>query len=354
MRFIHLADTHLAAVPESGTKLGEMRAKEIYQTFYKVIERCEAEQIDLLLIAGDMFHRAPLVRELKEINYHFGKLTHTKVVIIAGNHDYIGIHSNYLGFEWAPQVTFFYENTLQDVYFEEWNTRVYGLSFRSRDWKEAALEGAKPQNREEISILLAHGGEPDKLPMDKKALEKAGFDYIALGHIHTPLRLSERMAYVGSMEPLDKNETGERGYLLGEIAAPGEVPRLEFVPAAQRNYQLLEIEVTPDMTNGAIGDICEQQMEAGGMEHMYRICLRGKRAAELVIDREMLFSLGIVLEVSDETMPDFDFEQLAKENSNNILGMYIQRILEEDMEETQKRKVLDYGVEALLAELHRK
>ena len=95
MRFIHLADVHLAAVPEKGTALGKIREKEIYQTFYRVLDRCEEEQIDLLLIAGDLFHRPPLVRELKEVNYHFEKLTHTKVVLIAGNHDYIGTHSNY-------------------------------------------------------------------------------------------------------------------------------------------------------------------------------------------------------------------------------------------------------------------
>ncbi len=344
-----MADVHLAAVPERGTSLGELREKEIYQTFYRIIERCEQEQIDLLLIAGDMFHRAPLVRELREINYHFNKLTHTRVVIIAGNHDYLGVNSNYHGFDWGPQVTFFYGNMLQDVYFEEWNTRVYGLSFHSREWREAALEGVQPQHPGEISLLVAHGGEPGSLPMDKKALEGAGFDYVALGHIHTPLRLSERMAYSGSMEPLDKNETGAHGYLYGEIDEPGGALRLEPVPAASRSYQVLEFMVTPDMTNGAIADAAAALIAANGEENMYRIHLTGRRAAEFVLDRDLLYSQGIVLEIIDDTVPDFDFEQLEKENRDNILGMYIRRIQEEPMEERQRNKVLDYGVEALLA-----
>ena len=41
---------------------------------------CEEEQTELLLIAGDLFHRQPLLRELKEVDYLFGSLTKTQVV----------------------------------------------------------------------------------------------------------------------------------------------------------------------------------------------------------------------------------------------------------------------------------
>ncbi len=42
-----------------------------------------------MLIAGDLFHRQPLLRELKEMNSILEMLEHTEVVMIAGNHDYI-------------------------------------------------------------------------------------------------------------------------------------------------------------------------------------------------------------------------------------------------------------------------
>lgn len=53
MKFIHLADAHLGAEPESGTALGPIRKKEIWDAFRDVIMICEKEQVDLLLLPGD-------------------------------------------------------------------------------------------------------------------------------------------------------------------------------------------------------------------------------------------------------------------------------------------------------------
>ena len=63
------------------------RGTEIWDSFYKLLDETERSGADLLLIAGDLFHRQPLKRELKELNYRFSQLTHAKVVIVAGNHD---------------------------------------------------------------------------------------------------------------------------------------------------------------------------------------------------------------------------------------------------------------------------
>ena len=101
MKFIHIADVHLGVHPDAGTAYTEKRPKEIWDTFERIIGICQKEQTDLLLIAGDLFHRQPLLRELKEVNYLFSALTHTKVVLIAGNHDYIRRDSYYPTFPWS-------------------------------------------------------------------------------------------------------------------------------------------------------------------------------------------------------------------------------------------------------------
>ena len=89
MRFIHTADLHLGVRPDAGPEYTKSRPEEIWDSLRDLIDRCEDEQVDLLLIAGDLFHRQPLLRELKELNAVFGELSHTKVVFTAGNHDYI-------------------------------------------------------------------------------------------------------------------------------------------------------------------------------------------------------------------------------------------------------------------------
>ena len=84
MRFIHIADVHLGAEPDAGKAYSKRRTEEIWDSFVQIVSLCGRETNGLLLIAGDLFHRQPLLRELKEVNELFAKLTHTEVVLIAG------------------------------------------------------------------------------------------------------------------------------------------------------------------------------------------------------------------------------------------------------------------------------
>ena len=59
------------------------------------------------------------------------------------------------------------------------------------------------------------------MPLDKNYLDQLGFDYIALGHIHKPIIISDNMAYCGSPEPLDFGEIGEHGIIQGIIEGRG-------------------------------------------------------------------------------------------------------------------------------------
>ena len=84
MKFIHTADVHLGVKPDAGRAYTKNRPEEIWKSFEKLIRLCEREKTDLLVIAGDLFHRQPLLREMKEVNALFARLTHTKVVLVAG------------------------------------------------------------------------------------------------------------------------------------------------------------------------------------------------------------------------------------------------------------------------------
>ena len=59
---------------------------------------------------------------------------------------------------------------------------------------------------------MAHGGDEKHIPIHWETLARAGFDYVALGHIHKPwLSADGRMAYCGALEPVDKNDEGPHG-----------------------------------------------------------------------------------------------------------------------------------------------
>ncbi len=356
MNFIHVADIHLGAAPESERGFDINREKEIYDSFQYVISECEEKKIDLLLISGDLFHKQPLLRELKEVNYIFSKLTHTKVVFIAGNHDYIGPRSNYINFNWCGCVFMLSSGDMDSIYFEELNTEVYGLSYLSREIFEPKYDSMIPGVEERINVLLAHGGNENNIPINYKRVDGAGFDYVALGHFHKPQLISERMAYAGSLEPLSKGEPLRHGFYYGEITKEKAETEggyesklsLTFVPIACREYIKKEIEVTPDMLSTQIVDFARALITENGSQNFYQFVLVGKTEPSILLDLEDFYRLGYVTEVLNHTLPDYDFDSLYEENKDNLIGSYIRRIRERDANNNLVNKALYYGIEALL------
>lgn len=351
MKFIHIADVHLGAIPDSDMPWGKDREKEIWDSFHRIIEVCNEEKADLLLIAGDLFHRQPLVRELKEVNYYFSKLVTAQVILMAGNHDHIGARSTYPGFDWDEKVHMFYQDTLETFELPDINTEIYGFSYHVRDIMEPLYDCIRPIQNNKIHILLAHGGDEKDIPINKKKLMEAGFDYIALGHIHKPEIINEKIAYSGSLEPLDKNETGEHGYIIGEVSIEDQgkmKTTLRFVSNSIRRYIRLKLTITPKTTNGSLIDQAKDLITSNGIQNIYNIDLKGLRDESIHFNKEAVKELGNILEVTDQTVPDYDFDTLYRENADNLIGMFIQRIKEYGNQDGVGKKALYYGIEALL------
>jgi hypothetical protein len=70
----------------------------------EVIRQVGRAEADLLLIAGDLFHRQPLKRELKEVNYLFSTIPDTKVILMAGTMIISKRIPFYQRFPWNPNV----------------------------------------------------------------------------------------------------------------------------------------------------------------------------------------------------------------------------------------------------------
>ena len=314
MKFFHIADTHLGAIPDAGFAWSEERRSEIWESFRSVVAKADREEVDLLLIAGDLFHRQPLMRELKEVNYLFSTLKKTKVVFIIGNHDYLKVDSYYLDFPWSENVTCLRGKECESVVFEDLDTEVYGLSYHTREIKEPKYNDLQPEKKAGFSILLGHGGDAKHIPIDRKKLLLSGFDYIALGHIHRPEMIEpDRMAYAGACR--------------------------EYIP--------LELDTKECPTNLAFQETVRMRMAAKGMQHIYKVLLQGYRDPDIVYDLDACRKLGNIVSVQDESVPDYDFERLMRVHAGDIAGRYIQTLYHKDMSDTE-RKALYYGIHALL------
>ncbi len=312
----------------------------------QIVNVCEWEEIDLLFVAGDMFHRQPLLRELKELNFLFSKLTKTEVVFIAGNHDYLKPDSYYHTFSWNANVHPLLNGHMGGVEFKELQTTVYGLSYHQREIKESLYDRMFAPRKQKFEILLVHGGDENHIPIKKDVLEKLGYHYIAMGHIHKPqIVLQDKAIYAGALEPIDKNDIGKHGYVKGEITEKSV--KTEFVPCAKREYVHMILEVDEETTNGALKETIRSQVQQYGIEHMYKFILKGFRNADIVFDLEGAKSFGNVFEVVDATEISYDFDEILQKNQGNLLGRFIESLKECEKGSIEYQALYE-GVHAML------
>lgn len=349
MRFIHTADIHLGVSPDAGKAYSAGRADEIWDTFAKLIEVVRQEKTDLLLIAGDLFHRDPLMRELKEVSYLFDQIPDTRIVFVAGNHDYVRKNSAYLRFPWGENVHPILENEATDVTFSDLDVTVRGLSYHSREITEPLLQDQAAPNDAKYSILLLHGGDEKHIPVDRHRLEQLNYDYIAMGHIHKPHSLIPGYAvYSGSLEPTDVLDLGQHGYIRGEIT--GEAVEVEFIPFASRRYIQQRLEITPADSERRIADYIAEMIRKQGLENMYEFELTGFTAPDTELHTELWDPYGNIVSITDHTRKQLDYERLYRKNQGNLLGEFLGSFREESLEDAEafERAVREAGTLALL------
>lgn len=346
MRFIHIADVHLGAKPDRDRPWAALREQHSWQALTAVVTRAQEEQADLLLVAGDLFHRQPLLKELKEVNYQFSRLSHTQVVLIAGNHDYLNPDSYYRTFNWTQQVHFLKQEKLDYIEIPMLHTRVYGLSYWHRELPKPMYQMAEVEKGSFYNILLAHGGDEKHIPFRANDILKAGFDYAACGHIHKPMQLIEnRVVMAGALQPIDCNDMGEHGYFTGEITK--NRCRVTFCPLTFSEYISLNLKVNREITNGELEAFVAARVQEAPKYQLFKVILSGFSDSEVPLDQERLLGMERVVQVVNQTRPDYDFEWLKIQYEHQLPGRYIKAMEEMPQNEITK-KALYYGIEALL------
>ena len=346
MRFIHIADLHLGSSPEAEFLWGKNRAEEIWDSFAAVIDACNEKEIDLLLIAGDLFDRPPVWADLDRAAKLFARLTATEVVMIAGASDYITEDSPWKTYPWQSWVHMLSDKHCMNVQLGNINTSVHGCSYYAPTEGKPYLEDARPDKESEYQILLGYTGDDNHMPADLSELSEKGFDYIALGYEHkASVMQSMHMAYAGSLEPLSVQETGKHGFILGEINEDSTTIR--FVPFACREYINIKVRLSSDITEEELEEKLAAAINQYGSDNIFTISLEGRYHPKEPYDRARLLALGNVADVKDGTMPDYNLVALLDEHKDDMIGMYLEEFLKEPAG-TREQKALYCGLEALL------
>ncbi|MGN0389705.1 MAG: exonuclease SbcCD subunit D [Wujia sp.] len=353
MKFIHIADVNLGAQPDRGRIWSDTRAKEIYDTFHKVIQVCEEQKIELLLIAGNLYHTKPTEQDLKDLDFQLRKIPATKTVIIAGDRDYIDPGSPWETYEFESNTIVLPRDQAASVYLEDLNVCVTGYSYGHATYTGRILERMRPGKEGAYNILLGHGGDMEHMPFSKERVARLGFQYVALGHMHKPAHvLKNQMAFAGTLEPLSYTETGKHGYILGEVSDAGETT-ITFVPFSCRRYVNMALDVNLTYTNGDICNLVEGKMQELGVDNIYRIMLRGRIAQNMEINLSELTRRYCINEIIDKTICGFDMEELRTTNDGNLLGEIMERFSDEAEggDPQIREKALHYCMESLLRDV---
>ncbi|MFA5522867.1 MAG: DNA repair exonuclease [Tissierellales bacterium] len=361
IRCIHTGDLHLGMEFKSASfdkKQAHTRRLELWETFNRIIHRCKEIKAHILLIAGDLFEDEYCsIADVKRIDSMFREIRDTKVVISAGNHDTLGRRSLYRLIKWGDNVHIFEPNSISKLEFKDLNIVIWGLSWDKKLERDNLVDDLKVEDVNKVNILLIHGDALSKdseyLPMNKNNLMNSGFDYIALGHIHKPQFISKSISYCGSPEPLDFGETGSHGIIEGIISK--DKTNMSFVPFAKREFIIEEITINENMSYNEILDKIKAIDHKENRDvNLHRAIVTGTRDSHInlnIVDiKEYLLNDFYYIEIIDKTTPDYDLEKISKENTNNIVGLFIKEMEKQGLENETVKNALYYGLEILLSE----
>lgn len=346
MRFIHVSDVHLGSHPEKEHPWGKNRQEEIWRTFKGVTDACSEMNIGLLLISGDLFDRPPSWADLERAAELFRAIPQTQVVIIAGPADRICEGAPWREFSWPENVHILWGKTPQTLHLDAIDTAVTGMSYYTEEDSSPYPERFPSGDEGEFRILMAYSGDERHTPCNIEALSREGFDYIALGGRRKAKLMPEYQAgYPGSPEPLDRRETGEHGFILGEISE--NATKLVFVPFSLREYVSLKVRITAQTTALELESSLRKVIAAGKKTELYSIRIEGKHRPGDRPDKKSLYQLGRVAWVQDDSVPDYNLLRIMDDHREDLIGMYLNEFMREKPDRI-KQKAMYCGLEALL------
>ena len=358
VRLLHAADLHLDSAFEAlpGT-LAAQRRREQRQLLRALPALAKAQGAQLILLPGDLLDTdSPYGETVRMLADAFAE-TDAHVFISPGNHDYYTANAPYARMRFPDNVHIFTHARLEPVEIKELGVRVWGAAFESRSCPALLRGFALERGDGFLNLLCVHGevGDPNSPynPMTEAELAASGFDYAALGHVHTYSGLHRAgdtfYAWPGCAEGRGFDETGEKGVLIATVSR-GHA-ETEFVPLGGRRYEKLAVDVTGRNALAAI----RTELPPGAAQHIFRITLTGEcdRAPNLTQLRAALEGHVFAMQLRDETRLKRDVWAMAGEDT--LRGLFLAALKQEydAAENSETRELVTMAARWGLAALDR-
>jgi DNA repair exonuclease SbcCD nuclease subunit len=298
MRFIHAADLHIDSPLRGldrydGAPVERLRSAT-RRAFERLIDLAIEKQVDFVLLVGDIYdrdwHDFHTGLYFREQMVHLGRAG-IPVFMVQGNHDAQGVISKQLHL--PENVTVFSSRTAESVKIEELSVAIHGRSFPNR----AVDEDLVPHYPEAVpgyfnigllhTSLSGHAGHDTYAPTDIATLSAKGYDYWALGHIHTRDYVAEipRIVFPGNLQGRHARETGAKGCELVTVTA-GQIES-EFVALDVVRWNQLTVPLDGIEQLASVGSVFRQALQplllgASDQLHAIRVQLTGSTALHAI------------------------------------------------------------------------
>jgi len=262
---------HLGAGFGSFGRLAAERREAHMAAFRGLIEVAKAQKVDAVVVAGDLFDSPRPPKETLAVARETLRriaADGAPVVLVPGNHDpglggLVPSGEDIAGVHLVTDATVGEPVTVDTA---AGPLHVYGVAYDASRQSEP-LGSFERSTQDGVHVALLHGSVPDaphwktgsslRLPLED--LARLDVDYIALGDYHRfrpPAAFGDKPSlpacYSGSFAALGQKESGQRGYVVVDIAPGGNPDVSHFDAGLPQVADLGELDVSQCKSDGEV------------------------------------------------------------------------------------------------------
>ena len=355
MRLLLVSDVHLdTPFTWASPQVARDRRRAIRASLERAVAVADERKVDAFLVAGDLYEQELFAPDTSAfLRTLFGSVD-IPVLISPGNHDWYGPQSIYRQETWTPNVHIFTEDRLTPVELADGFT-LWGAAHRAPANTDGFLDGFTV-DRGGVNVALFHGSEQGAFawqesgkvahaPFQAEQIPAAGLHHALVGHFHTP-QMGDWHTYPGNPDPLAFGEVGVRGAVLVAVHADGSVDR-ETIPVAASIVHDVPVDVTGITNSTEAGQRVATAI--AGLKGTVRATITGEIGPDVDMKVGDFRHLGGHLDAFVPRLGRltvaYDVEAFKAEAT--VRGQFTREVLESDLDEDAKRRVLITGLRAL-------
>ncbi|MBE5867172.1 MAG: DNA repair exonuclease [Lachnospiraceae bacterium] len=367
MKLIHCADVHLDSklLANLDERKAKLRREEILNTFLRMVDYAAENDVEAILIAGDLFDTARVQAGVRHgVENTILKHPDIDFYLLKGNHSAAGFLD---GLAELPGNLYLFDTEWTSFVLNPESGGNIVLTGAELTGESAGLlYSSLVLDYDKFNIVMLHGQQQNYLGKNKAEtialgeLKNKGIDYLALGHVHEyhmeELDKRGRWCYPGCLEGRGFDECGEHGFVLLDIEEESLKCEYTRVPFATRMLHTVPVDVSGCSNSSDMVDVVTDVLAEAQISHkdMVKVVLTGR--LDVTVEKNIDFMIKkledsyFFLKIYDETGLVVDFDSFLLDES--LKGEFVRQVkADETMDEETKAAVIRYGLQALAGEV---